>query len=185
ARAARLGLRNLQIRTCDMNDFIPETGIYDRVVSVEMFEHMKNWPRLLERIARSLKPSGLFFLHIFTHERFSYHFEVRDQNDWMSQYFFTGGMMPSAQLLSRFQEHLQLRRTWTVPGQHYQQTAECWLKKMDASRPALTPLFSQTYGQDADLWWSYWRIFFMSCAELWGWNEGKEWTVTHYLMEKR
>lgn len=182
--AKRRGLTNLRIQTCDMNDFVPPTHTFDRVVSVEMFEHMKNWPLLLTRIEHSLKSGGLFFLHIFTHERFSYHFIVRDHTDWMSQHFFTGGMMPAASLLSRFQDRLHLRETWTVSGKHYQRTAECWLRNMDASRAQLRPVFHQTYGADAALWWSYWRIFFMSCAELWGWRDGKEWTVSHYLMAK-
>ncbi len=184
AEATRRGLRNLTIVTCDMNDFEFFPAHFDRVVSVEMFEHMKNWPRLLEGIAHSLKPAGLFFLHIFTHRQFSYHFVARDATDWMSRYFFTGGMMPSENLIGQFQDALKLDMQWRVSGRHYQRTAELWLANMDANRVALWPLFEQTYGRDAKKWWSYWRVFFMSCAELWGYRGGEEWTVSHYLLKK-
>ncbi len=185
AEARRRGLYNLTIVTCDMNDFDIGAASFDRVVSVEMFEHMKNWPRLLANIARWLKPGGLFFLHIFTHARFAYHFVARDQTDWMSRYFFTGGMMPSDDLVTRFQDDLVLRDHWRVNGRHYQRTAELWLQNMDRQRADLYTLFEKTYGTDqATKWWVYWRVFFMSCAELWGYRGGDEWLVSHYLMQK-
>jgi cyclopropane-fatty-acyl-phospholipid synthase len=185
AEAGRRGLRNVAIVTSDMNDFEFPAATYDRVVSIEMFEHMKNWPRLLSGIARSLRPSGLCFLHIFTHRKFSYHFVARDATDWMSRYFFTGGMMPSESLIAQFQDDLRLESQWRVSGRHYQRTARLWLANMDANQTALWPLFEQTYGSEAKKWWSYWRVFFMACEELWGCRGGDEWTVSHYLLSKR
>jgi len=185
AEAQKRGCANLTIVTCDMNDFDIDTARFDRVVSIEMFEHMKNWPRLLANVARWLKPGGLFFLHIFTHVRFTYHFVVRDQTDWMSRHFFTGGMMPSDDLVNRFQDDLTLLDHWRVNGRHYQRTAELWLENMDRNRRELGPLLATTYGPDqATKWWVYWRVFFMSCAELFGHRGGEEWLVSHYLMQK-
>jgi len=185
AEAARRGLANVEIITCDMNDFDITPGRFDRVVSVEMFEHMKNWPRLMGHIARWLKPEGLFFAHVFTHAHFAYHFEVRDDSDWMSKYFFTGGMMPAHELFPHFQEDLRLVQDWKINGRHYAQTAEHWLQNMDAHRPEIMPLFVSTYGAgQATKWWAYWRVFYLACAELWWFREGEEWLVSHYLFRK-
>ena len=186
AEAARRGLRNVAIITCDMNEFTTQAAAYDRVVSVEMFEHMKNWPELMRRISTWLKPGGLFFVHVFVHATTPYHFEVRDESDWMSKYFFTGGMMPSHALFSQFQEHLELREDWRVNGTHYARTAEHWLQNMDAHRAEILPLFARTYGAaNATRWWVYWRVFYLACAELWNFNGGTEWHVSHYLFRKR
>ncbi len=183
--ARRRGLDNIDIITCDMNAFDIDASRFDRVVSVEMFEHMKNWPHLMASIARWLKPEGLFFVHVFTHAQFSYHFEARDETDWMSRYFFTGGMMPAHNLFPRFQAHLKLVADWRVNGRHYAQTAEHWLQNMDAHRAEIMPLFAQTYGQDqARKWWAYWRVFYLACAELWWFRGGEEWHVSHYLFRK-
>lgn len=185
SEAKKRGLENLTIITRDMNSFEIDAGRFDRVVSIEMFEHMKNYQALMAGISRWLKPGGLLFVHIFTHRRLAYHFVARDDTDWMARYFFTGGQMPSHDLLIQFQERLSLVEDWTVNGTHYQKTAEAWLANMDAHRREILPLFRQTYGAgNARKWWSYWRVFFMSCAELWGYKGGNEWIVSHYLFRK-
>lgn len=179
------GLINLTVVTADMNDFQTEES-FDRVASVEMFEHMQNYQKLLDKISHFLKPEGKLFVHIFTHKDHPYLFEIKDDSDWMAKYFFTGGMMPSANLLLYFAEHLYIEQQWQVNGTHYQKTCEAWLSEMDLHRSEIMPLFVQTYGQqNARKWWVYWRVFFMSCAELFGYNQGHEWFVSHYLFTKR
>jgi cyclopropane-fatty-acyl-phospholipid synthase len=184
AKAKERGIKNLAIITADMNRF-KAPGKFDRAVSVEMFEHMRNWRQLLGRLSGWLRPGGTFFMHIFTHRQFAYPFEVRDSSDWMARYFFSGGMMPSDSLPFYFQEALSIKKHWIVSGRHYQQTAEDWLKNMDKNREEILSIFRQTYGPEHALkWWAYWRVFFMSCAELWGYANGSEWLLSHYLFEK-
>jgi len=183
--ARRRGLANLRILTCDLNTFDIADGQFDRVVSIEMFEHMKNYQLLLARIARWMKPDGLLFVHIFTHRQYAYPFVARDRSDWMARYFFTGGQMPSHDLLRHFQDDVKLMQDWKLSGTHYQRTAEDWLRNMDRRREKILPLFIDVYGRDqAVKWWVYWRVFYMSCAELWGYRKGEEWLVSHYLFRK-
>ncbi|HVF17805.1 MAG TPA: cyclopropane-fatty-acyl-phospholipid synthase family protein [Steroidobacteraceae bacterium] len=187
AAAARRGLHNVQVVTCDMNELSFGPGVrFDRAVSVEMFEHMRNYELLLSRISGWLAPSATLFVHIFTHRTLAYPFEVRDASDWMARYFFTGGIMPSDDLLTYFQRDLRLLNHWQVDGTHYQRTSESWLANMDRNGVRIREILSETYGaHEQRRWWVYWRVFFMSCAELFGYAKGREWLVSHYLFENR
>jgi cyclopropane-fatty-acyl-phospholipid synthase len=183
--ASRRGLANVQVITQNMDAF-DTAARYDRVVSVEMFEHMRNWPELLRRVSGWLKPQGRFFMHVFVHRSTPYLFVERDARDWMSRHFFSGGMMPSDDLALHFQDDLRILRRWRWDGTHYQSTANAWLANMDARREHIWPVLEQIYGQSqAALWWMRWRIFFMSCAELFGYEDGQQWWVSHYLFERR
>lgn len=181
---AERGLNNVEVITRDMNVFILDKQ-FDRVVSVEMFEHMRNYAKLLEKISRMLKPDGKLFVHIFTHKDITYFFDVVDETDWMSKYFFTGGVMPADDLLFYFNDHLSVKQHWHWDGTHYGKTAEAWLQNMDAHKKEIMPILETTYGKNAATkWWVYWRVFFMACAELWNFNNGREWIVSHYLFQK-
>lgn len=179
------GITNLSIITADMNVFHTAEK-FDRIVSVEMFEHMRNYKSLLNKLSGFLDAKGKMFVHIFTHKYLSYLYEVKDESDWMAKYFFSGGIMPSDHLLLYFADDFKIERHWRVDGNHYRKTSEAWLSRMDANKAEIMPLFEATYGKDqAVKWWVYWRIFFMACAELFGFNDGQEWMVSHYLFEKR
>lgn len=183
-QAASRGLTNVEVVTADMNEFDTDE-LFDRVVSVEMFEHMRNYARLLEKISGWLVPEGKLFVHVFSHVRFAYPFEIRDESDWMARYFFTGGVMPSDDLLLHFQDHLAIRDRWRIDGTHYQRTAEDWLRNVDANREEILSIFAEVYGRNHALRWLVrWRIFFMACAELFGHESGRQWIVSHYLFHR-
>jgi cyclopropane-fatty-acyl-phospholipid synthase len=183
AKAAERGLKNIRVITADMNDFDIDAK-FDRVVSIEMFEHMRNYEVLFERIAGWLKNDGLFFMHIFCHRSAAYEYIDQGPADWMSRHFFSGGIMPSGDLPLRFQKHLKLAEQWRWSGKHYQATAEAWLQNMDARKVAAFPVIENTYGaEDARRWWMRWRIFFLAVSEMFGTEEGREWGVGHYLFK--
>ena len=185
ARALEKNLTNIKIITCDMNDFDIDKEHFDRIVSVEMFEHMRNWSSLYKKVASWLKPGGRFFKHIFVHRAAAYPFEVNGPGDWMSEHFFSGGMMPSDDLPLFFQDELKLVRRWRWDGIHYEKTANAWLQNTDNHREQILEVFKDTYGdKSANMWLFRWRMFFMACAELFGYDDGQEWYVSHYLFEK-
>ncbi len=189
ATASIRGLKNIRVITCDMNSFNPqEHGIeqsFDRVVSVEMFEHMRNHKVLYRKIHDWLIPGGKFFMHIFVHRSTPYLFEIQGDDDWMSQFFFSGGMMPSDDLPLHFQEYMKLEKRWRWNGTHYEKTANAWLDNMDKHRHEIDVILKHTYGIDnAEIWRNRWRIFYMACAELFGYKNGQEWWVTHYRFER-
>ena len=185
AEAAKRNLKNLNVITCDMNHFaIDQT--FDRIVSVEMFEHMRNYQVLFEKLNQWLKPQGKFFMHIFCHRDVPYAFEVKGDDDWMSQFFFSGGFMPSDDTPIQFQQHLKILKQWRWDGTHYEKTANAWLQNIDRNASQITPVLESCYGHDqVQIWRQRWRIFFMACAELFGFNQGQDWWVAHYLFEKR
>jgi cyclopropane-fatty-acyl-phospholipid synthase len=184
-RAAKLkNLNNLTVVTCDMNSFNAETK-FDRVVSVEMFEHMQNYERLMENISSWLKINGKLFVHIFCHQRFAYFFSIEGSDNWMGRYFFTGGLMPSEDLLLKFQKNISLDNQWRWNGCHYKLTSNAWLKNMDREKINILPILEKVYGRnERNIWFQRWRIFFMACAELFGYNSGNQWLVAHYLFKK-
>ena len=185
AQAKRRGLENISVITHDMNDFDTELR-FDRIVSVEMFEHMRNYRELYQRVNTWLLPQGRFFKHIFCHRSCVYAFVDQGPSDWMSRHFFSGGMMPSDDLPLRFQKDLSLVDQWRWDGRHYEKTSNAWLENMDSSKKEIMPILAETYGsRDAEKWFMRWRIFFMACAELFGHNDGQEWYVSHYLFEKK
>lgn len=184
ASAAERGLRNLQVLTKDVNALELDDR-FDRVVSVEMFEHIRNYQQLLKKIARWLRPDGQLFVHSFCHRELLYPFETEGADNWMGRYFFTGGLMPAADTLLYFQEHLTLDRQWRLSGTHYEKTANAWLAHTDQHRNEILPVMAEIYGSaDADRWLNRWRIFFMACAELFGYKGGSEWMVAHYRFVK-
>ncbi len=185
AHAEVRGLKNVDVIVADMNDFAA-TGAYDRIVSVEMFEHMRNWERLFARVADWLVPGGRFFMHIFTHRLAPYLYEDRGSADWMSRHFFSGGMMPSEDLPLWFQRVLEIERLWRWDGRHYERTSNAWLANMDAREAEIRPILRETYGAaEEQRWWMRWRMFFMACAELFGYERGQQWAVSHYRFTRR
>jgi cyclopropane-fatty-acyl-phospholipid synthase len=174
-------IRNLRVVTCDMNVFEPGRS-FDRVVSVEMFEHMSNWRSLFARVRSWMKPEARFFMHVFSHRRIPYRYEVSDEADWIAQYFFTGGIMPSHGLPRHFSDLFAIEKDWQWDGTHYERTALDWLANFDARRDDIMPVLRRTYGLHAPLWLRRWRIFFLATAGMFGHAGGREWGVSHYRM---
>ena len=183
-KCAELKIKNIKVITADMNDFSSEKT-FDRVVSIEMFEHMRNYDELLKRVSEWLKKDGKLFVHIFSHKEIAYPFEDKGEGDWMAREFFSGGQMPSHKLLTCFSSRMKIEKDWRVEGTHYEKTSLAWLNKMDENKKEVLKLFEKTYGKnEASTWIQRWRIFFMSCEVLFGFNKGSEWGVSHYLFEK-
>ena len=181
AAAEARGLRNVTIVTADMNDFAPG-ATFDRIVSVEMFEHMANWRGLLERVRGWLAPGGRLFLHVFTHKRQPYRFDKADKSDWIAQHFFTGGIMPSHGLIAQFPDCFTVEREWRWSGEHYARTARDWLARVDANRAEIDAVLRTVYGRDARLWRRRWRLFYLATEGLFGHVGGAEWGVSHYRL---
>lgn len=181
---SRRHVSNLTILTANVSE-IDLRQKFDRVLSIEMFEHMRNYGTLFRKITGWMKADALLFIHIFSHKNLSYPYATEDKKNWLAQYFFTGGIMPSQDLLLFFQQDVRLQNRWRVNGKHYQKTCEAWLQNMDGRKAEIMGIFRNVYREKALRWWVYWRIFFMSCAELFGYRDGEEWFVSHYLFEKR
>jgi cyclopropane-fatty-acyl-phospholipid synthase len=181
AQAARQGLTNLRVITADMNDFTT-SGRFDRIVSIEMFEHMSNWRPLLQRLRGWLATDGRVFIHIFTHRSQPYRFDHAEKADWIAQHFFTGGIMPSRQLIHSFSDLFTVEEEWLWNGVHYQRTARDWLKNFDAQRDEIDSVLRETYGDEASLWRRRWRLFFLATEGLFGDSDGGEWGVSHYRL---
>lgn len=184
-RCQHRGLHNVEVITSDMNHFAPERQ-FDRIISIEMFEHLRNWEQLLSRIESWLKPAGRLFVHVFSHRRLAYTFEEEGEDNWMGRYFFTAGMMPSDSLILYHQRDLAVEAHWRLNGTHYERTARAWLANLDANRKQLLVLLRGVYGaKEAKRWLQRWRIFFLACAELFGYSSGSEWIVSQYRLSKR
>jgi cyclopropane-fatty-acyl-phospholipid synthase len=185
-QAAERGLTNLQVITADMNAFDADAVLdgrrFDRVVSVEMFEHMANWPGLLERVRGWMQPDGKLFVHVFTHRTTPYAFDSNDEADWIAQHFFTGGVMPSHHLMHQFGALFTVDRDWRWSGEHYRRTAMDWLANFDRNDARIRQILAEVYGKDAGLWRRRWRLFFLSVAGLFGHDHGAQWGVSHYRL---
>jgi cyclopropane-fatty-acyl-phospholipid synthase len=182
--ASARNIRNLDVIVAEINTFQCNSK-FDRVISVEMSENFKNYDQLLKEAALLLNDEGKFFLEVFIHQEYSYFFEVKDEIDWITRYFFTGGVMPGKELMHHLNEHIRVEKQWLVNGIHYARSAEAWLNNMDRHKAEIITIFEDTYGKEQSLqWYVYWRITLMLYKEYWSYNEGNEWMVSHYLFEK-
>tara|TARA_B100000700_G_scaffold329395_1_gene450904 strand:+ start:3615 stop:4619 length:1005 start_codon:yes stop_codon:yes gene_type:complete len=176
--------QNVRVITADMNELQLEQR-FDRVVSVEMFEHMRNYRDLLHRICGWMKPDARLFVHVFCHRDYAYPFETEGDDNWMGRYFFTGGIMPSFDLFGHFDNDLFIEKDWRVSGTHYERTARAWRENLEKESDPVMTVLQQTYGAEADRWFHRWRLFFLACEELFGYRGGSEWLVAHYLFAPR
>jgi cyclopropane-fatty-acyl-phospholipid synthase len=170
--------KNLIVRTANVRELDLAAHSFDRVVSIEMFEHMRNYAVLLRNIGRWLEPDGALFVHVFAHRRYAYPFEDAGASDWMAREFFTGGLMPSVDLFRNFQDDLVIRDAWQLAGTHYAKTAEAWYANLVEHRAEVEALLGSAQYQR-------WRVFFLACAELFGYAGGREWLVAHYRFTPR
>ena len=184
AQCRERGFANVRVITCDVNRLELPASNFDRCVSVEMFEHMRNYATLLGRIGGWLRPGGKLFVHIFCHRTLLYPFETAGDDNWMGRHFFTGGLMPAADTLLWFQDTLRIDERWLLDGTHYERTANHWLANQDARRDEVMAILREAYGDAAKLWFQRWRMFWMACAELFGYDHGREWMVAHYRFTK-
>ena len=184
AQCRERGFANVRVITCDVNRLELPASNFDRCVSVEMFEHMRNYATLLGRIGGWLRPGGKLFVHIFCHRTLLYPFETAGDDNWMGRHFFTGGLMPAADTLLWFQDALRIEDRWLVDGSHYERTANHWLENQDARHDEVMAILREAYGDAARLWFQRWRMFWMACAELFGYDHGREWMVAHYRFSK-
>lgn len=185
SQAQALGLKNLRVITADVNELDLPANEFDKAISVEMFEHVRNYSVLMSRISSWLKPGGTLFVHIFCHKELIYPYEPEGEGNWMARYFFTGGLMPAADTLKSFQDDLTLKEEWLHDGTHYERTARHWLQNMDANAAAVKDPLQGTYGDDQwRIWQQRWRMFFMACEEMFAYDRGSEWQVGHYRFVK-
>jgi cyclopropane-fatty-acyl-phospholipid synthase len=178
---AERGITTVRAVICDLNDFRADRT-FDRVMAVEIFEYLHNWREVLARIAGMLKPEGRLFVQLFSHRRFAYPYESAGEDTYLGRYFFAGGLMPSDDLLSRFQDDLVVENRWGVPGIHYRKTADAWLARIDSRKAAVLSILREVHGSEGSVWLQRWRLFFMACVEMWGYRDGEEWGVSHYLL---
>lgn len=182
--AAQNRIDNLKAIKADINNFNTDAR-FDRIVSVEMFEHMRNYQKLMNKVSSFLTDAGKLFVHIFCHKNYPFTYQDNKNTDWMARYFFSGGTMPSQDLLHYFSGDLSLQKQWAISGSQYQKTLEVWLKIMDQKKDEIYPILESTYGaSEAKKWWNYWRVFFISSAEFFGYNDGNDWYISHYLFQK-
>ena len=183
SKIQELGLTNLLALKQDINQ-LNLNKKFDRIVSIEMFEHMRNYKNLLQRLSNLMTDDGLLFVHIFCHRQSAYFYEIKNQWDWMTKYFFTGGIMPSKDIFEFFDEDLTVAESWEINGKHYSKTSKSWLKNIDKNSKIVNQILNQHY-DEKNIWFNRWRIFFLACEEFFKINDGKEWFVSHYLLEKK
>jgi cyclopropane-fatty-acyl-phospholipid synthase len=178
-------IKNLEVIKANIVSFQTEKK-FDKIISIEMFEHMRNWQKLLKKLSNMLNPGGSLFIHIFTDKTYPYFFELNSQSGWMAKYFFSGGLMPSVNLISYFTEDFSIERLWKVSGLHYHKTLEAWLQKMKRNKKDILSIFRATYGnKNAKKWWNYWKIFFISCSEAFKYDSGNRRFISHYFLKNR
>ncbi|MEA2071616.1 MAG: class I SAM-dependent methyltransferase, partial [Asgard group archaeon] len=184
-KVKKLGLRNVKTIKADVKNFTI-TEQFDRIISIEMFEHMRNYQKLFQKIQQFLKDNGKLFIHIFTHKNQPYLFEKDDETDFMAKYFFTGGTLPTADILFYFAENFTIEHHWRINGKHYEKTLNSWLWKMKKKKQQLLPIIEDVYGsKNKRKWWVYWKVFFIANAAIFGWKKGNHWFVSHYLFKKK